>query len=382
MNTLDTGQYLDLGGLAGLRYDAKQSPSDADTLRKVAEQFESMFVHMVLKSQREASFGDPLFDSHALDTLRDLQDQQLSMELARGGGVGLADMLVQQLEKYVDGVGDAEAVTGTGIPVDLPSENRDADLVDLENTRERVLTQAGEGRTEFPLRFDLAEQRLHVSEFVGVAVAPSGTQAVASPVAPMEVVTPTLQVQSQWLKTPDADTSSARAPQMAEAETTQGWQSPEEFVQSLMPSAREAASALGVDPRVLVAQAALETGWGKHVPHDDSTAGYNLFGIKADSRWDGERVSWNTLEHDGHAFKPVRAQFRAYDGVEHALQDYVDFIRSNPRYQDAVTLVDDARAYVYALQDAGYATDPHYADKILQILHGERLNSAVASLQG
>jgi len=274
MNTVDTGQYLDLGGLSSLRHDARQTPNDAETLRKVAEQFESLFVHMLLKSQRAANLGDPLFDSNALDTYRDMQDQQMSMELSKQGGFGLADMLVQQLGKYI-----------------APSPDADIDP-----------------QTAAPARFP--------------GVVDAGT---VTPLVDLDAMGPAVLLA---YRVEAATDRSEREPLR--------WQSPEQFVQDVLPHAKAAAEKIGVDPRLLVAQAALETGWGQHVPQSDETAGYNLFGIKADHRWDGNRVAWNTLEHDGVEFIPTRAQFRAYEGLGDAINDYADFIQGNPRYQVSV----------------------------------------------
>ncbi|MEM6987163.1 MAG: flagellar assembly peptidoglycan hydrolase FlgJ [Pseudomonadota bacterium] len=382
MNTIDSGQYLDLGGLSQLRLEANQTPNNADTLQKVAEQFESLFVHMLLKSQRAANLGDPLFDSNALDTYRDFQDQQMSLELARGGGIGLADMLVQQLEQYVQ---VAPAGRDPAEPFDLDqytiAPNRTAPRADTGVLAEPAPAPLAQAPSVTAPSFTPPEAIVATPVD---ASAPLGTTQTAhdADIAPPAAVTsaaPIFPLAGIPLATPRERSDDLESTRAA---TSPDWNSPEQFVQSVMPHARAAAESLGVDPRVLVAQAALETGWGRHVPHDTQTTGFNIFGIKADGRWDGDRVAWNTLEHDGVDFKPTRAQFRAYDGVEHAVHDYVDFIQSNPRYRDAVTLADDPRAYVYALQDAGYATDPAYADKVLAILQGERLNGAVASMEG
>ena len=156
----------------------------------------------------------------------------------------------------------------------------------------------------------------------------------------------------------------AGAPSNIESE----FSSPEEFVQRLLPMAREAAARLGQEPQVLIAQAALETGWGRNaIRSGDGANSHNLFGIKADQRWSGERVTVPTLEFEGGV--PVRRQaaFRAYGSFEESFRDYADFIQSNPRYQGALA-AQDGRAYLAGLQEAGYATDPKYAEKIGDIM--------------
>jgi flagellar protein FlgJ len=152
---------------------------------------------------------------------------------------------------------------------------------------------------------------------------------------------------------------------------------PESFLGRLWPAAEQAAARLNLAPEALLAQAALETGWGRHVmPHSDGDSSHNLFGIKADSRWQGDKVQVSTLEYrDGVALQ-TRANFRAYDSYEQSFADYVDFVRGNPRYQKALRNVDDPAAYFTALQQAGYATDPAYAQKIQRILDSEAMQRA------
>ena len=153
---------------------------------------------------------------------------------------------------------------------------------------------------------------------------------------------------------------------------------PETFVRVLAPAARKAARRLGLPPEALLAQAALETGWGAHVMRrSDGASSHNLFGIKADGRWSGERVSVTTLEYkDGVALK-TRADFRAYDDWADSFEDYVRFVRDNPRYRRALQATDDAGRYFEELQRAGYATDPAYARKIRRILESGPLRTAM-----
>lgn len=155
----------------------------------------------------------------------------------------------------------------------------------------------------------------------------------------------------------------------------------EEFVAAMWPAAQTAARELGVDPRVLIAQAALETGWGRAVmQHGDGRSSHNLFGIKADARWDGPSVNVATLEYrDGVAAKE-RASFRSYESYEQSFADYVGFIKSQPRYREALTHGGDAVRYLSGLQTAGYATDPRYADKIGSILQGGILSGVAGNL--
>lgn len=153
--------------------------------------------------------------------------------------------------------------------------------------------------------------------------------------------------------------------------------SPESFLGKLWPAAEAAAAKLNLAPEALLAQAALETGWGRHViQHREGDSSHNLFGIKADSRWQGGKVGVSTLEYRDGVAMNTRANFRAYDSFEESFSDYVDFVQRNPRYHAALDKTSDPQAYFSALQDAGYATDPAYADKIQRILDSTPMQRA------
>ena len=142
---------------------------------------------------------------------------------------------------------------------------------------------------------------------------------------------------------------------------------PRAFVETLLPLAREAAAELDVPAEAIVAQSALETGWGRHMlTTADGQPAWNLFGIKADDRWTGERVSAVTLEvRDGIAQREV-ASFRAYASPAEAVEDYVQFLSQQPRYAE-VSGQNNPESFAAALQSAGYATDPDYAAKIERV---------------
>ena len=154
----------------------------------------------------------------------------------------------------------------------------------------------------------------------------------------------------------------------------QRFKTPEEFVNYLWPLAQQAADKMGTTPEVILSQAALETGWGRYVLKDgEGQSSFNLFNIKADSRWDGEFVAKNALEYrDG---KPIAEQsrFRSYDDYAQSFEDYVSFLQSQPRYREALKHVGDPETFVEKLHEAGYATDPQYADKIKRIMNGDTL---------
>jgi flagellar protein FlgJ len=158
-------------------------------------------------------------------------------------------------------------------------------------------------------------------------------------------------------------------------------ETPEDFVARFLPDATEAAKALGVAPRLLLAQAALETGWGSGPLHANGTPSNNLFGIKAGGSWRGERIAQWTIEHTNGVAERKREQFRAYPSAAESFADYVQLIGNSPRYAQALEQAHDAEAYARAVTAAGYATDPNYADKWLSIYHGETLGGALRELK-
>lgn len=152
------------------------------------------------------------------------------------------------------------------------------------------------------------------------------------------------------------------------------FESPEDFIKTMRPFAEAAADELGIPANVLLAQSALETGWGnKVIQHSNGESSHNLFGIKADARWNGEQVNVSSLEYvDGEA-KREFSNFRVYESYQQSFEDYVDFIKSNDRYREALQSKNNGEAYINALQDAGYATDPQYANKIIDIVEREAI---------
>lgn len=291
--------YTDFSQFSALKAKARDHAPEA--LEKVARQFESVFMQMILKSMREAGFGDSIFDSDQSEFFRDLYDKQLSIHLTREPGLGLSQLIGQQLGGQ------------DGRP---------------ENSFDR-----GRGLNDYrahPIQSVFGEPPDILDE--------AGSPAFAIPV-------------------PAPDTPDRR--QIA----SQG-----EFVAALKPHAISAARQLGVHPGVLLAQAALESGWGKKpVRQSDGQDSYNLFGIKADNHWKGLSTVVSTLEYEGGIMRNQRARFRSYSGFAESFRDYVRFIQDNPRYSEALRAVDDPRKYMEALQKAGYATDPDYAAKVMNI---------------
>jgi flagellar protein FlgJ len=341
-----TGLYNDFGTLASLRTEARADA--AATLDEVARQFESLFVQMMLKSMRDATMKGGLFDSHQLETYEQMYDQQLSLDLARQGGVGLADVIVRQLSGQADAAGVADTAPGVRDPL-LPDVNR--------------------GHAP---RAGLPAAAVQSTPAAASATAGDSLDAYRARALPRGV-TPVANGQR-----------GERTPQAAGPPAEPLASTPAEFLQELRPLAVDAAHELGVDPAVLLAQAALETGWGRRVIADQRGSSNNLFNIKAGPDWSGPSVTVATIEYrDGVAVREGAA-FRAYATPAESFSDYVGFLRDNPRYAAALEAAGDGAAYLRALQAAGYATDPAYADKILAILERDELfgGGALAATDG
>jgi len=141
------------------------------------------------------------------------------------------------------------------------------------------------------------------------------------------------------------------------------------FVQRMLPHAQEASARTGIPPQFMMGQAALETGWGKsEIRGADGQNSHNLFGIKAGSGWRGRTVDIVTTEYvNGKPQKQVDT-FRAYDSYADSFRDYANLLRANPRYQNVLAQGRDATGFAQGLQQAGYATDPNYAQKLASVI--------------
>ncbi len=254
----------DAQSLDKLRYEAKQSPDKA--LKVAAQQFEMVFLNMMLKTMREATPQDGVMDSEQTKMFTGMLDQQLAQEMSTRG-VGLADVMVRQLSRT------------------LPN-------------------------------------------------------AAAAPV--------TSNVNS--------------VPSAYNADTQQS------FVDRLQPHAQAASRTTGIPAHLILGQAALESGWGKReIKMADGSSSFNLFGVKAGKGWNGKVAEITTTEYANGVAHKQTERFRAYGSYTEAFQDYAKLLSDNPRYA-AVIGQDGAQGFAQALQQAGYATDPHYADKLAKVI--------------
>lgn len=151
----------------------------------------------------------------------------------------------------------------------------------------------------------------------------------------------------------------------------------DDFVKSIWPYAQQASKLIGLDPKILVAQAALETGWGKMIAKNAEGSSNNLFNIKAKGYQAEQSITIKTTEYIADMPIKMTASFKKYASVEHSFNDYVSLIKDDDRYKTALSNANDPKRYIDSLQQAGYATDPNYGNKILSIYHGDELRGAL-----
>ena len=173
-----------------------------------------------------------------------------------------------------------------------------------------------------------------------------------------------------------------RSGSVASAEATPAWSDAKSFARDIWPHAERAANKLNVAPEAIVAQAALETGWGAHVmPDHRGEPSFNLFGIKAGGGWRGDQVTRQTLEFEDGVPVPQKARFRAYPDIAATFEDYTRLLTENPRYSNVGGHGGDAEGFANALQSSGYATDPLYADKLTRVLNSPTMKSVISEFK-
>lgn len=303
---------LDARGLEELKRGARDLSPQA--LKAAARQFEAIFLNMLMKSMREATPQNGLFDSEQTRMYTSMLDQQLTQRMV-SRGVGLADVMVRQLSHALPN----PALVANGVS----SEAAETSLSSSAVTPDFV-------------------PKLVPAPRADTAPADADAYARASILPP-------------------APASSRRNP------TTRAHV--DGFVQRLMPHAQAASAGTGIPAHFMIGQAALETGWGKSEIRDaNGRPSHNLFGIKAGRNWQGRTVDVVTTEYvNGKPQKQVE-RFRAYDSYADSFRDYANLLRSNRRYENVLARGHDIAGFAQGLQQAGYATDPNYADKLMRVI--------------
>lgn len=340
----DANNFLDLNGLNSIKVQARSGDKEAknEALQEAAKQFEGIFMQMLLKSMRQAEdvlASDSPFNSDSTKFYRDMQDQQMALDMSNKGSLGLSDLIVRQLG------GDDTFTPHTVLRTD-GSASSIAQSNDVKTAlSDSMNTQPSQANN--PL-VKLAEQFLR-----------AGNQGGADELS----VSNNRHHSVETKPTASAEVNNTPEKHM-------NFEQPKDFVTAMTEPAKKVQQALGIPFEVVIAQAALETGWGqKIIKTAEGQSSNNLFNIKADSRWQGEKTNKDTLEFEGGNLVKKNEPFRVYDSIEESLSDYTSFLTSGSRYQEALSNPNNVEHFLHGIQKAGYATDPNYANKILGTLN-------------
>lgn len=392
-STADSGSYSDLNRLNQLKVGADKNSEG--NMRKVAQEFESLFLSEMLKSMRSATEAlgkDNPLNTPAAKQYQEMYDQQLAVSMSReGGGIGLADVLMRQMQKNKPV--DAQAATLQGPEaapapvkkVDVPTEigaGTQAEGPLGRSNGQRPLwayrVAVPEGASAHANDMELMNQRRialpsKLTDRLLAGIVPNAPVAIDAKSAPLRNSAAADNVVNSTARSIAVPSGRMQVygraiaqPPLAPAK--KAFSSQDEFVATMLPMAKAAAARIGVDPKYLVAQAALETGWGKSVMRaEDGSSSHNLFGIKAGQSWQGGQARAITSEFRNGSMVKETAQFRSYNSYQDSFHDLVTLLQSNDRYKEVVKSADNPEQFVRELQKAGYATDPDYASKISQI---------------
>ncbi|KNX76803.1 flagellar rod assembly protein FlgJ [Pseudomonas sp. 250J] len=380
----DSGAYTDLNRLGSLKRGDRDSEGN---IRKVAQEFESLFISEMLKASRKASDvmadEDSPMNSDTVKQYRDMYDQQLAVSMSReGGGIGLQDVLVRQLSKNkaarpntspfprIEGQAPALWASKVAEPAHMVESGAARNDVAALNARRLALPGKLTDRLLSGIVPSAGNAVANATALPGRGDIPPGGVVVGDwePARSFAAPGGNLQILGRAVAQPPL------APKKAFADS-------DAFVATMLPMAEQAAKRIGIDPRYLVAQAALETGWGKSVMRNpDGSSSHNLFGIKATGSWQGGEARAITSEFRNGQFVKETAAFRSYDSYQDSFHDLVSLLQNNSRYQDAVRAADKPEQFVRELQKAGYATDPNYASKISQIAKQMKSQQSYAML--
>ena len=292
-------------------------------IKAAAQEFEALFLQIMLKSMRATTDQDSFMDNEASRFFTGMLDEQIAKDLSRTGSIGLAQILEGQLHRRIDG----PEATANATPETLAREaqNLFRSTAMLAAAQDKNLPFAALGNPNL----QAALERLSLQ-----GAAPAALQ----------------------------ETSAA---------------TPREFVRQIWPHAVEASRSTGIPPQFLIAHAALESGWGQRdIRNADGTPTYNLFGIKAGESWPGKSAEITTTEYEDGQPVTQKARFRAYISYAEAFADYARLLSQSPRYSGVIGS-QSGTEFARRLQQAGYASDPSYAEKLSGIIHGPTLRQAL-----
>lgn len=293
---------IDTQSLGQLRAQAKKTPDQA--LKAAAQQFESVFMNMMLKSMRDATPQDGMMDSDQSRLFTGMLDQQLSQNLS-GHGIGLADMMVKQLSRAGQTGAAIPSLNSLSTVAGLQASMPDPGLSML-NAQSSVLGNDAadadsSARQAVPSAFNANAQQEFVSRML-----PHALQASSASGVPPQLMLGQAALESGWGK--------------------------------------------------------------REISMPDGSSSYNLFGIKANAEWRGKVAEVMTTEYRNGVPSKQTEKFRAYSSYDEAFKDYATMLSSNPRYANVLQQSSSPVAMAQALQKSGYATDPKYAEKLVSVM--------------
>jgi flagellar protein FlgJ len=336
------GLAADSRSLDSLRRAAARDPQAA--LKGAAQQFEALFLQMVLKSMRDAVPKSGLLDSAGEQTYTGLLDQQLVSKVA-ASGTGLAGVIARQLARHLapEARGGKETTQAPG--ADPPALAPRA-ATDRYAQIARANPESGVREAELA-RTNPAARAAYLARRDAPAAVEPGEVAQAPEAAAV------------------AEAATARSGSALGAEQRH-------FVTRMWDHAAAAQQATGIPARFILAQAALESGWGRQeIRGPAGQPSHNLFGIKAGSGWTGRTVDVATTEYEDGVAKKAVGKFRAYNNYTEAFRDWARLIATNPRYAQVVEAGrggGNAAGFAHGLARAGYATDPDYGAKLARVI--------------
>jgi peptidoglycan hydrolase FlgJ len=320
------GLSIDPASLQALKSQSHNAPEAS--LKAAAKQFEGVFLNMMLKSMRDTVPQDGPGNSQQTKMFQGMLDEQYASALSQGRGLGLADMIVRQFKAkgWVAASGDdpsgSISTTSSSSVAALQSTITNASPLSIQE-----MTPASLPTTNKPL-----------------------VKPISVPIAKNKEVS-------------DLDSNLGSGLNMNNL-TSNVASVVSSFKDKMAEFATSASQITGIPAHFLLAQAGLESGWGKHQPmNSNGSPSYNLFGIKAGPNWNGPVVKASTTEVVNGTPQKVVQTFRAYSSYAEAFHDYASLLSGSARYAKALA-TNTAQDFSNALQKAGYATDPAYSQKI------------------
>ncbi|MFK8083255.1 MAG: flagellar assembly peptidoglycan hydrolase FlgJ [Granulosicoccus sp.] len=287
----------------------KSEQLDDAKAREAATKFEALLIHNMLKSMRKTTMSEGKSNERAI--YDDMLDEKLAETMIKAGGIGIADQIVFQIRQQ---------------------QGKSANQSENNSNTQR-----------------LKELASHIHSPAGIKESAKGNDSISNTstnIGQLRLAT------ALWSSPSESALS----------------QKQQDFIQPLLTHARRNAGRLGTSPDVILAVAALETGWGQSPIKDkQGNNSHNLFGIKATGS-DNRYATTQTTEYIEGSPQKLHARFKMYDSTADAVDGFANFILSNPRYSNALKHAGNPEKFLQELQNAGYATDPRYAEKAMSIM--------------